>query len=448
MPFTAPRADVSRIAPLGQAACATVAFRTRGALHVTAIVKATFRLTLELPMVEIEPDPLGTADRHEHDHPLHPAVAVHELAPYLARADVVVYAAAPVAGPGPRSVRLLIGRDDGQTLLVKQIAAEGKGRLAGLAPIARLWPARKRLLGKLDRKILDARIAEIPDDFAWAYFQTSPDDQRMDYLRGDEWVVLDGLLPERAQIRSRLPGVTALARAYGLTPQPGGQPIPLVADTLSIDVDRRCCSVIWRGNLAVRGEDDLDRLAILAGLSGAGRAPAFPAAYEPPPPAVSTRPAPRPSRPQGYSEEMTMAPLTERVRAPATPFEHPRPRPALIEERTLAPVPERVNAPATPFERRVAAPAREAPPPPPPPIVAPSPALAFPEPPPVVASPPLPAPPAAVLPPEPPAPAPPPEPPAVAAPPAPPAEAKPENKLGPAFAAAMARARELSKRPR
>src|SRR5262249_48066473 len=34
---------------------------------------------------------------------------------------------------------------------------------AGFGPISRFWPARRRLLGKLDRRVLEAPIAEIPD---------------------------------------------------------------------------------------------------------------------------------------------------------------------------------------------------------------------------------------------------------------------------------------------
>ena len=43
--------------------------------------------------------------------------------------------------------------------------------------ISRFWAARKRLLGKIDRKVLDGPIAEVPDELSWDYFQAAPADQ-------------------------------------------------------------------------------------------------------------------------------------------------------------------------------------------------------------------------------------------------------------------------------
>ena len=66
-----------------------------------------------------------------------------------------------------------------------------------------MWAARRTLLGKTPRKALDQAIAEIPDDFDFAYFQSAPSDQRCESLRGDEWILLEGLHPSLAVIRSR-----------------------------------------------------------------------------------------------------------------------------------------------------------------------------------------------------------------------------------------------------
>src|SRR5262249_47275777 len=66
---------------------------------------------------------------------------------------------------------------------------------AGLGPISRIWPVRRRLLGDTPRRLLELPIAEIPDGFDWSYFQAAPPDQRIPLLRGDEWIVLEGLHP-------------------------------------------------------------------------------------------------------------------------------------------------------------------------------------------------------------------------------------------------------------
>jgi hypothetical protein len=36
-------------------------------------------------------------------------------------------------------------------------------RPAGFGPISRFWPARRRLLGKIDKKVIEGPIAEIAD---------------------------------------------------------------------------------------------------------------------------------------------------------------------------------------------------------------------------------------------------------------------------------------------
>ena len=89
-------------------------------------------------------------------------------------------------------------------------------RPAGFGPIARAWPARKRLLGATPRRALEGPVAEIPSPFDWSYFQAAPVDQRTDFLGGDEWIVLEGLHPALPLLRTRLPGVRGMARIHGL----------------------------------------------------------------------------------------------------------------------------------------------------------------------------------------------------------------------------------------
>src|SRR5262249_55549327 len=83
---------------------------------------------------------------------------------------------------------------------------------ACFAPLGRLWRGRRGLLGTASRKAIEAPIAEIPDGFDFAYFQAAPPAQRIDYLQGDEWVVLEGLHPTLEQVRMHLPKVAGLAR--------------------------------------------------------------------------------------------------------------------------------------------------------------------------------------------------------------------------------------------
>jgi len=44
----------------------------------------------------------------------------------------------------------------------------------------------------VDESAFAAAIPELPGDFGWAYFNAAPEDQRIDFLHGDEWVGFEG----------------------------------------------------------------------------------------------------------------------------------------------------------------------------------------------------------------------------------------------------------------
>ena len=141
----------------------------------------------------------------------------------------------------------------------------------GFGPIARTWPARSQLLGVLDRETLEQPLVDIPNGFDWRYFQAAPRDQQFDFLRGDEWLVLDGLHVDLPRMQTQLPCVRAAARWHVLSPSGlgEGRPIELRADTLVIDADYQVCSLIWRGCFKF---DRLDMLASLRVFAGVERA--------------------------------------------------------------------------------------------------------------------------------------------------------------------------------
>jgi hypothetical protein len=143
------------------------------------------------------------------------------------------------------------------------------GKPAGFGPIPPEWPDRARLLGATDRRVLDAPILDIPDVFDWSYFQVAPPDQQIDALRGDEWIVLDGLHPTLPRVQTRLPGLAAVARVDLLAPgdPSGGEILVLSPDTLAIQGDRQSCEVVFRGSFVVPGgAPSFPLLHIVAGL--------------------------------------------------------------------------------------------------------------------------------------------------------------------------------------
>ena len=181
-------------------------------------------------------------------------------------------------------------------------------RPVGLAPIPRWWPARAQLLGTLDPSLVTQRtqrtqraqrthvpsILEVPADFDWAYFQAAPPGQVVDFLRGDEWVRLEGMDEEHPILQSRLPSATAAGRAYGLH-GPDGPAVPVAfrADNLHIDADRRRCSVTYRASFSIASAEVLAQLVLLAGVELPGYPIRWPESVHRAPPVVEAAAPPQ-----------------------------------------------------------------------------------------------------------------------------------------------------------
>ena len=320
---------------MGPSACATTVWRFRGTVQVTAIVKATFSFVPGASMALREPDEIHAVDVHYDGDPwsargLYPGRpdgaagsagdptrslwAPSDVIPYRQFADVTLVGHAHVSSgrklakiavlneqtPIDKTIQVESRWSRGSVALVYEHALGGPGspdnpvgtgldagspkptltslddprRPAGFGPIAPTWRARARCLGGLDPAALERPLAELPDLFDWQYFQAAPPDQRTSFLRGDEWILLEGLHAEHAVLRLRLPGLTAAGRVHGL--QGGPSPIAFHADSLHLDTDLERCSLTFRGHFAVPDEACLPRLVILAGVGHAARPLPFP----------------------------------------------------------------------------------------------------------------------------------------------------------------------------
>jgi Uncharacterized protein conserved in bacteria (DUF2169) len=284
------------ITSLGGAAVATVVWRRQTQLHVTVVVKGSFGFVPDGVMTPIEPEPIARDERPDAEGV--GLSAAGDLAPYLALTDVWLtgHRVAPQPGASPRdherrpgtptrppveppgaAVRLGVFRESAALLdksleLAIPSATARRIPIGGMGPLSRHWPIRSRLLGAVDPRRLEGAILEIPEPFDWSYFQVAPLDQRIEWLHGDEWVVLKGMHPERDSLATRLPGAVGAARLYGQAAGlRQGRPLRLSADTLRIDVDRQICSVTWRGQFPVSGEDALAAMHLLAGVELPGR---------------------------------------------------------------------------------------------------------------------------------------------------------------------------------
>ena len=300
---------------VGETTTAAIAWRYGGALRVTVIAKATFAFASDAAMARTAAQPIFRDDAHHGKSPARSIQFASDLVPYLHRGEVFFtgHAYAPAgSAPEAMSVRLGVFPDgpDARPLVDKTLNLRRRGglrkvaltyehayggvgwpenplglgvmgddeptvfdprddkRLAGFGPIGGIWPARHKLLGQTPRKALEGRILEIPDGFQWAYFQAAPADQQIEFLRGDEWIVMDGMHPTLPRARMRLPGARGLARVYGLSPSgvAEGQPLVLHADTLHIDGDAQRCTVTFRGVFPVASEAALDAVRLVAGV--------------------------------------------------------------------------------------------------------------------------------------------------------------------------------------
>ncbi|WP_437927502.1 DUF2169 domain-containing protein [Sorangium sp. So ce291] len=306
-----------QVVALPGAAAAAVAWRSRGQLNVTVIAKATFAFAPDAETPRVAPQEIFTANVHHDGSPLSSVRFTSDLAPYLARADVLFtgHACAP-PGTSVQSlpVRLAIF-DRGRAVLDKSLlvqdrtpfhalplvyerahrGADGQEnplgvdpkagkeqptvldplrpeRPAGYGPIARAWPARKRLLGGTSPSALGGAIQEIPEPFDWSYFQSAPPDQWIDHLRGGEWLVLHGLHRAVPHLKMRLPEARGLARVHGLSGfgVEEGQLLALNADTLRIDGEEERCTLVFRRSFPVPSEAALARVRVVAGVEQAG----------------------------------------------------------------------------------------------------------------------------------------------------------------------------------
>lgn len=252
----------------------------RGGLYVTVIVKATLLLVPDQVMQLAPPEPvLGGV-----------------VPPYLPGAEVFLrsgYASAAPPSPAPAlAARLAIVGDeprlDKQVLIYPRAPAvpstiERASLLSSSASVVIVNPQRPSEasgLGAVEATLtlgeLDGAL-EVPDGVAWAGLHRSREDQRMAFLLGDEWVVLDGMRPDRARLQSRLPGCAAQVRVY--PPGRGARPqftVAMCCDRLEIDAEGLRCALTWRGSFPVASVEAARSVTLLGAVEMPGQPSPWP----------------------------------------------------------------------------------------------------------------------------------------------------------------------------
>jgi uncharacterized protein YjbI with pentapeptide repeats len=204
---------------------------------------------------------------------------------------------------------------------------------ASFAPIARYWPLRQRLLGATQRTDIEGDSLRIPEGFSFAYFHAAPQDQRVRFLTGEEWIVLDGMHPILPRVQSRLPGIRALSRL--VSARGTVVPIQMMLDMLVIETDRATASLVFRG--MTDAAEDGGTFAVAIDIPGAPLVwPDVARPAEPPPPSP-----PRIVLSQGPEKAATLPMgMLEQLRASSSapsPYPLPQPRSGAVADLPGAP---------------------------------------------------------------------------------------------------------------
>jgi hypothetical protein len=277
------------VSPVDLAAAAAIPWRHRGQLYLTVVVKGTFAI---VPGASMTPVPSDAIARDAVD-------ATADDVPYRARVDVWL-----IGRPTAPVVRLGVFRDR-TPVLDKQVAAATVGELG---PVSKAWRHAHAGAEAIDRT---RPVLELPDAVDWSTFQLAPPDQRLEGLRGDEWIAFAGVQPHPGAWSTRLPGAVAVARSrYGA--HDAWHAVALTADGVALDLERQRCSITWRGRVPLMSLDVLAALQIQAGIEIGDQRIQWPE-----PMAQVTAPA---AAPAGDWYNATTAPDFELMARAAVPF--------------------------------------------------------------------------------------------------------------------------------
>jgi hypothetical protein len=144
---------------------------------------------------------------------------------------------------------------------------------AGFGPLSMGWPSRTRMLPDL-AAALASPVIDLPEDVDLGLFHSAPFDQRIEFLRGDEWLILDKVHPKYERLETQLPFVCGVARVHVRSGEVHA--LQMRADALFIDGDAEMATLVFRGSFPVPSFDALRMIAISAGMEQRGQAVVWP----------------------------------------------------------------------------------------------------------------------------------------------------------------------------
>ncbi|MBK9260041.1 MAG: DUF2169 domain-containing protein [Polyangiaceae bacterium] len=140
---------------------------------------------------------------------------------------------------------------------------------AGFAPIDPSWPKRLAKLGTYDKRWLETRYPDYPDDFDPTYFNLAPEDQWLDApLEGQERVVIEHMHPTKERIEGKIPRF--LARAFVSRESALLREVSLRLDTVLLVPHMERIVLLYRAFVEVQDDEASDVLDLMVALERHG----------------------------------------------------------------------------------------------------------------------------------------------------------------------------------
>lgn len=146
---------------------------------------------------------------------------------------------------------------------------------ASFGPVDRNWKQRTGKLGTYGKKWQKERWPAHPEDFDWTYHNAAPEDQQIEFLRGDETISLTHLHPDHPELSTTLPGIRL--RSLVRRREEGSlveHDVPMNLDTLYVNAQKGTLTLIWRGVSNIREEEGEDIEDVLVWAEQIAEAPA------------------------------------------------------------------------------------------------------------------------------------------------------------------------------
>ena len=317
---------------------AAVMWSMGGASYVTGLAKITF--VLQTGWLSLTaPEPILEKDRFYRQSTLHSLEDHSDMIPFLPRGEAFVRGTAVVQGGLVTRVRLLVQEAMGQGVVLDKLLdlrgdldpggpdlvsvplryelavhdellnpagvragakipptilhPKAEGLAVGFGSLSPYWPVRADRLKPHEKQAWSRSPIDLPPNFPWDAYSAAPPDQRIQgFFQGTERIYLEGFHTRHRVIDAALPGVLAGGHVYfrnGLS-----SPVPMVADTVRVDLDQWLVSVTFRGYVPSPSPEPTDVVFGAALLAPHAPPPvwpehvAFPYSPESPPPDAQT----------------------------------------------------------------------------------------------------------------------------------------------------------------